>query len=71
MADPLSSRKRLLLTQVGHYLRLKHYSIRMEDAYVLVVKRFILQACFAAHFLYGYDVCTIQELQGHQDILIA
>ncbi|HYY58260.1 MAG TPA: integron integrase [Pyrinomonadaceae bacterium] len=42
MYDSLSSRKTPLLTQVRHHLRLKHYSIRTEDAYVQVIKRFII-----------------------------
>lgn len=31
-----------LLEQVRHHIRLKHYSIRTEDAYVQFIKRFIL-----------------------------
>jgi integron integrase len=31
-----------LLEQVRHYIRLKHYSIRTEEAYVQFIKRFIL-----------------------------
>ena len=42
MYDTLSSRKTPLLTQVRHRLRLKHYSIRTEDAYAQVIKRFII-----------------------------
>lgn len=42
MYDSLSSRKTPLLTQVRHHLRLKHYSIRTEDAYVQIIKRFII-----------------------------
>ena len=42
MPDPTSSPKQSLLTRVRHHLRLKHYSIRTEDAYVHVIKRYIL-----------------------------
>jgi hypothetical protein len=31
-----------LLKEVRHQIRLKHYSIRTEDAYLKIVKRFIL-----------------------------
>ncbi|MDQ3803882.1 MAG: integron integrase [Acidobacteriota bacterium] len=34
--------KRPLLKQVRHHIRLRHYSIRTEEAYVRAVKRFIL-----------------------------
>ena len=42
MTEDSTSRKAPLLTQVRHYLRLKHYSIRTEEAYVQAIKRFIL-----------------------------
>ena len=42
MSDPTPSPKQPLLTRVRHHLRLKHYSIRTEDAYVQVIKRYIL-----------------------------
>jgi integron integrase len=35
-------RRSPLLERVGHQLRLKHYSIRTEDAYVQIIRRFIL-----------------------------
>lgn len=34
--------KPALLDQVRHQIRLKHYSIRTEEAYLLIIKRFIL-----------------------------
>lgn len=37
-----SGHKPLLLDMVRHQIRLKHYSIRTEEAYVQTVKRFIL-----------------------------
>lgn len=37
-----SSTKLSLLDQVRHHIRLKHYSIRTEEAYVQAIKRFIL-----------------------------
>lgn len=40
--DEISSIKLSLLDQVRHHIRLKHYSIRTEEAYVQAVKRFIL-----------------------------
>ncbi|HEV7858183.1 MAG TPA: integron integrase [Pyrinomonadaceae bacterium] len=38
----MTSSKPLLLDQVRHHLRLKHYSIRTEEAYLHIIKRFIL-----------------------------
>jgi integron integrase len=38
----MSSSKPTLLNKVREHLRLKHYSIRTEDAYVQVIRRFIL-----------------------------
>ena len=34
-------KKPMLLEQVRHHLRLKHYSIRTEEAYVRAIKHFI------------------------------
>lgn len=34
--------KQILLNQVRHVIRLKHYSIRTEEAYINWVKRYIL-----------------------------
>ena len=42
MTEDSTSRKVPLLSQVRHFLRLKHYSIRTEEAYVQAIKRFIL-----------------------------
>lgn len=42
MSDPASPKKPTLLQDVRRSLRLKHYSIRTEEAYVQTIKRFIL-----------------------------
>ena len=42
MSDPAHQRKPTLLEQVCRQTRLRHYSIRTEEAYVQTVKRFIL-----------------------------
>ena len=42
MPDPVSPKKPTLLQDVRRSLRLKHYSIRTEEAYVQTIKRFIL-----------------------------
>jgi hypothetical protein len=42
MADATPSRKVPLLSPVRAHIRLKHYSIRTEEAYVQAIKRFIL-----------------------------
>jgi integron integrase len=42
MPDVSASQRPSLLDQVRHHLRLKHYSIRTEGAYVQAIKRFIL-----------------------------
>ena len=42
MTDFRAPQKLTLLQQVRHCLRLKHYSIRTEEAYVQTIKRFIL-----------------------------
>lgn len=42
MSDPVSPKKPTLLQDVRRSLRLKHYSIRTEEAYVQTIKRFIL-----------------------------
>lgn len=39
---PDQQQKSPLLNQVRHHLRLKHYSIRTEEAYLSVIRRFIL-----------------------------
>jgi integron integrase len=40
--DKNSPTKLSLLDQIRHHIRLKHYSIRTEEAYVYAVKRFII-----------------------------
>jgi len=42
MVDLSTPKQPLLLDQVRRHLRLKHYSIRTEAAYVQTIKRFIL-----------------------------
>lgn len=42
MVDLSTPKQPLLLDQVRRHLRLKHYSIRTEVAYVQTIKRFIL-----------------------------
>ena len=42
MADASPFRKVPLLSQVRDHIRLKHYGIRTEEAYVQFIKRFIL-----------------------------
>jgi integron integrase len=42
MTDMAATRNPRLLEQVRQHLRLKHYSIRTEDAYAQTIKRFIL-----------------------------
>ena len=41
----LPQRSPKLIERVRQHLRLKHYSIRTEDAYVQTIKRFILFHC--------------------------
>jgi len=38
----MAERKRKLLDQVRDVIRLKHYSIRTEETYVMWIRRFIL-----------------------------
>jgi site-specific recombinase XerD len=53
-----------LLDQVRAVSRLKHYSVRTEQAYSDWIRRFIV-----FHLLEnGYDIRTVQELLGHKDV---
>ena len=60
-------------------IRIRHYSIRTEQAYVNWTRRFLqfhgmkpfddLDAVSIRSYLeYGYDIRTVQELLGHEDV---
>ena len=59
-----------LLDQVRNACRVRHHSLRTEDAYCDGIKRFILfhNKRHPAEMDAGYDIRTVQELLGNADV---
>ena len=73
----VSQQSSKLLDRLRAEIRLRHYSIRTEEAYVDWARRFILfhgkhhpASTHLPHNLLqaGYDIRTVQELLGHKDV---
>src|SRR5438093_8601260 len=63
-----TDRPRKLLDHVRDVLRVNHYSLRTEEAYLGWIRRFILFNGKKHPQSAGYDIRTVQVLLGHKDV---